>query len=540
MLRTFLMIASALPLVGCLNVTVVSTDGEKTPVEPSESSAPSVLPDHQTNSHWYVDEQRAVRERNADASAGRAKNIVFFLGDGMGVSTVTAARILAGQRLGGSGEEYSLSFDHFPMSGLAKTYNVDSQTPDSAGTMSAIVTGVKTNISMFGVDETASPEDCMSATDHGLLSLLEIAELAGRSTGVISTARLTHATPAATYAKTVNRDWEDDTAMPEDAAAAGCSDIATQFVTHRQGMEERFGAGASDGIEVALGGGLQHFLPTEDGGSRSDSVNLIERWETLNPGGRFVEDSRGLQRVKSAPVLGLFADSHMQYQLERAAPDARQPSLVAMTRKAVELLAQDSDGFFLVVEAGRINHGHHAGNAANALNETIELSDAVAAVMEMVDPKETLVIVTADHSHVFTMAGYPRRGNPILGKVIPAWSDEPMLDANGMPYTTLGYMNGRGFRDYGDEPNADTTYAEPPDTGRKDISDVDTTAPGYHQEALIPSNAETHAGEDVPVYLSGPGSHTGSGSYEQNRIFHIMLQATDWERAAAERAAQLR
>ena len=117
MLRTFLMIASALPLVGCLNVTVVSTDGEKTPVEPSESSAPSVLPDHQTNSHWYVDEQRAVRERNADASAGRAKNIVFFLGDGMGVSTVTAARILAGQRLGGSGEEYSLSFDHFPMSG---------------------------------------------------------------------------------------------------------------------------------------------------------------------------------------------------------------------------------------------------------------------------------------------------------------------------------------------------------------------------------------------------------------------------------------
>jgi alkaline phosphatase len=78
-----------------------------------------------------------------------------------------------------------------------------------------------------------------------------------------------------------------------------------------------------------------------------------------------------------------------------------------------------------VVEAGRIDHAHHAGNAANALNETIEMSGRGARRRQFVDPEDTLIMVTADHSHVFTMAGYPRRGNPILGKVVPAWSDEP-------------------------------------------------------------------------------------------------------------------
>jgi alkaline phosphatase len=137
------------------------------------------------------------------------------------------------------------------------------------------------------------------------------------------------------------------------------------------------------------------------------------------------------------------------------------------------------------------------------------------------------------------MAGYPRRGNPILGKVVPAWSDEPMLDDNGQPYTTLGYMNGRGFRDYGDEPNADTTYAEPALSGRQDLSEVDTTAMGFHQEALVPLNSETHGGEDVAVYAIGPGAAAASGANEQSLLFHVMLNATDWEQRAAMRLETL-
>ena len=531
MYRALSVALASLALSACVGVSDESG-------RPAAAAQPSPIPEYQRNSPWYRD--AAAQVAKARAGSG-AKNVILFLGDGMGVSTVTAARIYEGQLRGEAGEENRLSFEAFPVTGLSKTYNVNSQTPDSAGTMSAIVTGVKTDIGVFGIDETVQRDDCASGMGHELLSLLDIAELAGRATGVISTARLTHATPAATYAKTANRDWEDDAEMPAAAREAGCEDIAAQFLNQRERLNAQFGPGASDGIEVAMGGGRRHFLPADiDGGRRGDGRNLIAEWQLAYPTGSYLADAEDLAAAKRAPVLGLFSDSHMAYAMERSGPDATQPSLPDMTLKALELLEREDRGYLLVVEAGRIDHAHHAGNAANALNETVEMSDAVRAVAERVDPEDTLILVTADHSHVFTMAGYPRRGNPILGKVVPAWSDEPMRDVNGLPYTTLGYMNGRGQRDYGDEPNADVTYGEPPNAGRMDISTIDTTAPGYHQEALVPTNSETHGGEDVAVYARGPGAAAAAGVQEQNLLFHVMLGATSWEADAAKRVAGLR
>ena len=126
--------------------------------------------------------------------------MILFLGDGMGVSTVTAARIFAGQQQGGSGEEYVLPFETFPNVALVKTYNTDSQVADSAGTMSAIMTGEKTRIGVIGVAASVPQNDCASALQNALPTLLEDAEDEGLATGIISTARITHATPAATYA----------------------------------------------------------------------------------------------------------------------------------------------------------------------------------------------------------------------------------------------------------------------------------------------------------------------------------------------------
>lgn len=532
--------ASALLLAGCLSATPTTADGPAASASmASTADRRDLIPAHQESSHWYRDASARVTEALGD-TAGRAKNVVFFLGDGMGMSTVTAARIFAGQQAGGSGEEHRLSFEAFPVTGLARTYNVDAQTPDSAGTMSAIMTGVKTNIGLFGVDETVIQGDCASSRGRELRTLLDIAELAGRRTGVISTARLTHATPGATYARVASRDWEDDSDLPEGAEKNGCTDIATQLVNHRGYLQAQYGPDASDGIEVAMGGGRRHFLPADRGGRRGDGADLIEGWQQLYPQGRYVSNADELLSATTTPLLGLFANSHMDYLRQRSAPDNTQPGLVAMTEKALELLQQDNDqGFLLVVEAGRIDHAHHAGNAANALSETVELSDAVAAVMQRVNPDDTLVIVTADHSHVFTMAGYPRRGNPILGKVVPPGGDTPALAADGQPYTTLGYMNGRGYRDYGDEPNADTTYREAPTAGRQDLSETDTTAAGFHQEVLVPLSSETHGGEDVPIYATGPGAMAVMGSIEQNQLFHAMLQATGWEAAARARLTAL-
>ena len=208
-----------------------------------------------------------------------------------------------------------------------------------------------------------------------------------------------------------------------------------------------------------------------------------------------------------------------------AAENSAEPSLVEMTKAALSILKKEDDGFFLIVEAGRIDHGHHAGNAYNALHETIELSDAVDSVLAQVDLSDTLVVVTADHSHVMTFAGYPKRGNPILGKVVAAGKEIPTLAADGLPYTTLSYMNGRGMHDLGSEGDADAVKKLEVNVGRKDITEINTQLPGYHQEALIPRHSETHGGEDVGIYAIGPGAQWLTGVNEQNMIFHVIAQS---------------
>jgi len=205
-----------------------------------------------------------------------------------------------------------------------------------------------------------------------------------------------------------------------------------------------------------------------------------------------------------------------------------------MTVKAIEILDNNPAGFLLVVESGRIDHGHHAGSAYAALEDTIEFSRAVQSAVDKTNTEETLIIVTADHSHVFTMAGYPKRGNPILGKVINVGSDKPALAADGMPYTTLGYANGLGYRDLLDQTNADHSYHNGPLAGRQDLSKVDTETAGFHQEALVPRKSETHGGEDVAIYAIGPGAHLVTGTNEQSIIFHVINYAGNlFERAAA-------
>jgi len=196
---------------------------------------------------------------------------------------------------------------------------------------------------------------------------------------------------------------------------------------------------------------------------------------------------------------------------------------VDMTRAAIKLLSSHSSGYVLSVEAGRIDHGHHAGNAFRALHDAIELSDAVEEAVRLVDLNETLIIVTADHSHVMTLAGYPKRGNPILGKVIHSGESAPVLAKDGLPYTTIGYMNGRGFHDL--EGGGDEVYKEEIFLGRKDLTDIDSESPGFHQESLVPLDMETHGGEDVAIYAVGPMAHLFRGVKEQNYIFHVMRYA---------------
>ncbi len=449
-----------------------------------------------------------VEAQNNEAS--RPQNVILFLGDGMGISTVTAARILAGQQAGKLGEEHELPFETFPNVALVKTYNTDSQVADSAGTMSAIMTGEKTRIGMFGIRSSVSLNDCAAALENELPTLLEDAEDRGHPTGIISTARITHATPAATYGHTPNRGWEADAVLPVEAAEAGCKDLALQMVEFDHG----------NGMEVILGGGRAAFLPAgavdpeydQPAGMRGDGRNLAEEWAAAAADRQYVWNAGQFKALSgSGQVLGLFEPSHMQYEADRNSTDDGEPSIAEMTRFSIERLqtasAASGKGYFLMVEGGRIDHAHHAGNAYRSLHDAIAMADAVQVAMDLTDEADTLILVTADHSHTMTISGYPRRGNPILGKVQSGIA-EMSKDAAGRPYTTISYANGPGYR------------AEVPD-----LSDVDTQAKDFLQIAAVPMGSETHAGEDVAAYARGPNADTLRGVIEQNEIYHVLRGA---------------
>jgi alkaline phosphatase len=455
--------------------------------------------------------------------AQRAKNVIVFIGDGMGIATQTAARILEGQLKGQPGEENRLSFETLPYAALAKTYSWDQQTSDSAPTATAIFTGHKARDGMLSVNHLTPRNECDAGkvAANALPTMLELAAAHGKATGVVSTARLTHATPAATYAHTPVRDWESDANLP---AGCGVKDIARQLIEVTPVVRSS--------LKVALGGGRGHFLPKKkDGadhvdpeypaakGRRSDGRDLTEEWlATRGPQAAYVWNQTqfaAIDPAKTEHLLGLFEPSHMQYEADRARDAAGEPSLTEMTDKAIRMLQRSRNGYFLHVEAGRIDHAHHAGNARRALLDTIELSNAVRRAMELTRERDTLIIVTADHSHVFTIGGYPHRGNPILGLVkdlADVDGHEPTLgkDKTGLPYTTLGYHNGPGHRGT---------------AGRPDLTGIDTTALDFKQEAAVPMDSETHGGEDVAVFARGPRAHLVRGSMEQHWIFHVMRDA---------------
>ena len=534
---------------------------------PAKNQLSSLDVDVTSSNAWFSAGEDRVAKAKANnelqAQLGKAKNVILFVGDGMGVSTVTAARILEGQMQGQMGEEHQLSFEKFAYSGFSKTYNTDAQTPDSAGTATALVTGVKTDIGVVGIHEDAARGNCASVSGNELVTALELAEIAGKSTGVVSTARITHATPAATYAKSADRNWEDisDMKIADNPDRAACEDIASQLVNFESNLEARFSGVDVDGIEVVMGGGRRHFLPKDAAfnsadarssveGDRTDNRDLTAEWQAKYPSGQYVMDQTGFDAIDAdatSKIFGLFNESHMQYEADRKNDVAGEPSLSEMTAKAIDVLDNNKEGFFLMVESGRIDHGHHAGSAYNALTDTIEFANAVQAAVNATDMEDTLIIVTADHSHVFTIAGYPKRGNPILGKVVGIGSTSPSLASDNMPYTTVGYTNGLGFRNFGSETNADASYDVAPAadeianastfvdasygsvavTGRVNLTEIDTTSPGFHQEAVIPTSSETHAGEDVGVYAMGPGAHLVTGTNEQSLVFHVMNTAAD-------------
>jgi alkaline phosphatase len=470
----------------------------------------------------------AEGKQKAPSGAKRAKNVIVFIGDGMGISTISATRVFS------VGVDGNLVLDQLPNAALSRTADADHITPDSASTMTSMMTGTNANSGVIGFGPETEFGDFNKDGDGPPLStLLERAKQRGLSVGIVSTARVTHATPAACYSHINSRD---------DEAAIALQALPSDATFNRE---------LGTGIDLILGGGRQFFVPStvtdEEGGtgSRSDGRDL--RAEFQAAGYTYLWNAAQFAAVspKQLPLLGLFERSHMEYEHDRPSDAGGEPSLTELTTKAVTLLSArgKDDGFFLMVEAGRIDHAHHAGNAWRALSDAEELDFAVGETLKLVNLKETLVLVTADHSHVFTMAGYPLRPiselpypivsapeeyrnsphNNLFDVVYDVDADGKVVtstDANGVPYTILGYQNGPGFRGV---PRVDP--ALDPFPGLSGRPGAGSNGTEYLQESAVPLSSETHAGEDVALYGIGPGSELVRGTVKNSHVHTVVSRA---------------
>jgi alkaline phosphatase len=447
---------------------------------------------------------------------GFTTNVIFFLGDGMGVSTMTAARIYA------VGEDGELTMDTLPETGWVRTYSHDALVTDSAPSMSAYMTGVKMNNDVLSMsadtkaispDSTLTIDNCGSQGPNGtpVATFLEQARAAGRGVGVVTTTRVTHATPAATYAHICHRDLEND--------------IARQVVPGGVGYNDALGSG----LDVLFGGGRRHFLPkTITGGSRTDGRDLTVELQAR--GYAYASNTTTFNAIDPATTdraVGLFTSSHMTYDLDR--DPASEPSLAEMTTKAMDILARKPNGYFLMVEGGRIDHALHETNVKRALQEAVAFDNAIAAAIakaKVTDPTlaHTFIIVTADHDHTLVLNGYAQRTgkttptNPgILGLVKNVSTGNPDLDADGVPYSILGFGNGEN-RVAGARSSVTA------------LTETVTSGLNYHQEAGVrmPAGGETHGGTDVAVMAIGKGSELVHGFMTNTAIFSILHQAAGY------------
>ncbi len=419
-------------------------------------------------------------------SKSQAKNVILFIGDGMGISTITAARIFDGQSQGKKGEEHQLAFETFENVALVKTYNTNTQVPDSAGTATAIMSGYKTNIGTINVPPALLDARSADSCNPEALppTLTQRAQNAGKAVGILSTARITHATPAAMYSHSPSRDLEADKDIK--GVFSNCTSIAQQMVDSE--------------AEVIMGGGFKEFTEGQI--------------ETLKTDFIYVGNKTEMAAAQNGKLRGLFNRSHMSYEADRTETD--EPSLAEMTSVAIDRLSNNKEGYVLMVEAGRVDHAHHGTNAFRALTDMQALNEAVK-VAKAKAGDDTLIMVTADHSHVFTMAGYPVRGNPILGLAKGFNPEtrqiEAIKDKDGKPYTTLGYHNGPNVRE------ADSPA----------LTDNMVQAKDFRQQTAVNLGSETHAGEDVALYATGPGAENVRGVMEQNKIYNVMAKAMGWE-----------
>lgn len=433
-----------------------------------------------------------------EAAPPPVKNLIVLIADGCGAEHYTLARWFKGE---------PLALDQMCV-GAVKTFIADSVVADSAPASTAFASGVRTNDKLIGMGPRPPtlpvvPSPAPELAYKPLATVLEGAKLLGKATGLAVTSRVTHATPAAYYAHVPSRTQDND--------------IMEQAV-HQN-------------LDVVLGGGRRHLLPKEYGGKRRDRDNLLE---VLKERGYAVAgDAQELSRVKSGKVYGLFADNHLEAEIDRQATAPGQPTLEDMTRKAIELLSQDPDGFFLMVEGSQVDWASHANDPAHLLSDLLMFDRAVKAALDFARKDgNTLVLAFSDHNcGGLTIGNYATSGSYSRMKLedLVGPLKNMKLSAQGVwgkmgPEVTPETLR-RVVQEYWGLELTDGEAAQIIDLARK--------YRGHPHNALgeilcrnhtcLGWTTHGHTGGDVPLFAYGP--HRPAGLVDGPDIGHICARA---------------
>ncbi|HFF8982386.1 alkaline phosphatase [Serratia marcescens] len=369
----------------------------------------------------------------ASLSDKTVKNVILLIGDGMGDSEITAARNYA-EGAGG----YFKGIDALPLTGQYTHYSLDKKThkpdyvTDSAASATAWATGVKTYNGALGVDVNGKDQP----------TLLEIAKAAGKATGNVSTAELQDATPAALVSHVTSRKCYGPEETSEKCAANALENGGRGSITE-QLLKTR--------ADVTLGGGAKSFNQLAKSGEWQGK-SLKD--QAAAQGYQWVSNADELQAVTLAnqqkPLLGLFADGNMPVRWlgpkasyhgnldkpavtceNNPARTAATPTLAAMTDKAIALLKDNPNGFFLQVEGASIDKQDHAANPCGQIGETVDLDEAVQKALAFARADDnTLVIVTADHAHSSQIVAADAKA-PGLTQILTTKDGAPMTLSYG-------------------------------------------------------------------------------------------------------------
>jgi len=426
------------------------------------------------------------------AAQAEVKNVILMVGDGLGIGQIDMTRYMAG------GKDHELELMKLPNIGLMMTSSTEGVT-DSAAAGTAMATGHKVYNGAVGMNKNGAELD----------SVLDFAEVRNKATGIISTNTVTDATPAAF------------TASVKDRGMGG--EIAKQIL--------------NNDVEVVLGGGREDFMEEEAG------EDLIAKAKKM--GYQYVSDKQQLERVipMNGKVLGLFNNSYMNYIQDRDEVDSQEPSLLEMTTKAIDVLSEDEDGFFLMAEGARIDHASHAADVPGVVAETLDFDASVKYAVDWAKENgDTMVVVVADHETLGFSVTEPINKEALMDiKVSPEYMAGKLEETEAGNAYTIDSIQ-RVFKEYA---NISLTEAEAREFNSNIVNEDDGSL--YYQykvgwqigsviaekynvgvlSADIRAKSSTggHTLNSVPIFAFGPETESFNSMIHNTEFAEILFES---------------